>query len=159
MLSNAHQIERRWEQDQNELLVSWLPQYHDFGLIFMALQALYLGATVVSMPPSAFVQDPLRWLRCLTQYRGTNSGAPNFAFDLCVEQSTPAQREGLDLRSVKALNCGAEPVRAETMRRFLAAFAPFGLWPDALRPGYGLAEATLFVTGWRGPTVKTLTLD
>ncbi|QQW34505.1 AMP-binding protein [Mycobacterium marinum] len=159
LLSNAHQIERHWEQDQNELLVSWLPQYHDFGLIFMALQALYLGATLVSMPPSAFVQDPLRWLRCLTQYRGTNSGAPNFAFDLCVEQSTPAQREGLDLRSVKALNCGAEPVRAETMRRFLAAFAPFGLRPDALRPGYGLAEATVFVTGWRGPAVKTLTLD
>lgn len=127
--------------------VIWLPPYHDMGLIGGALQPLYAGFPVVLMPPTAFLSSPIRWLRAITRYRGTTSGGPNFAFDLCVRKISAEQRATLDLSSWDVAFNGAEPVRAETLERFSEAFAPCGFRPEAFYPCYGLAEATLIVTG------------
>lgn len=130
----------------SDVIVSWLPLFHDMGLIGMALQVLYLGAHGVLMPPLAFVQKPDRWLRAISKYRGTMSGAPNFGFDLCVERITPAGRAGLDLSCWRAAFSGAEPIREATLTAFASAFAPDGFSPAALFGGYGLAEMTLVAT-------------
>ncbi len=129
--------------------VSWLPLYHDLGLIGGVLTPLYYGRHTVLMSPLAFVQHPLRWLRAISRYRATTTGAPNFALDLCVKHFSAADAVGLDLSSLRILLTGAEPVRAESLARFTATFAPYGFRPDVWRPAYGLAEATLGVTGVR----------
>ena len=129
--------------------VSWVPLYHDMGLILNALQALYVGATCVLMAPAGFIQRPLTWLRAIHAYSAEVAGAPNFAFDLCVDRFRPEQMEGVDLSGWKLAFNGAEPVRAETLRRFASTFAPYGFRPEALYPCYGLAEATLLVSGGR----------
>lgn len=127
--------------------VSWLPLYHDLGLIGGALTPIYFGRPVTLMSPLAFVQRPLRWLRAISRYRAPITGGPNFAFDLCVNKFDPAEAEGLDLSCLRVILTGAEPVRADTLDRFTATFAPYGLPPDVWHPGFGLAEATLGVTG------------
>ena len=127
--------------------VSWLPLYHDLGLIGGALTPIYFGRPVTLMSPLAFVQRPLRWLRAISRYRAPITGGPNFAFDLCVNKFDLAEAEGLDLSCLRVILTGAEPVRADTLDRFTATFAPYGLTPDVWRPGFGLAEATLGVTG------------
>jgi acyl-CoA synthetase (AMP-forming)/AMP-acid ligase II/acyl carrier protein len=127
--------------------VSWLPLYHDLGLIGGALTPIYFGRPVTLMPPLAFVQRPLRWLRAISRYRAPITGGPNFAFDLCVSKFDPAEADGLDLSCLRVILTGAEPVRADTLDRFTATFAPYGLPADVWRPGFGLAEATLGVTG------------
>ena len=128
-------------------IVSWLPLYHDMGLIGNLLQALYLGAPCTLLSPAAFLQRPLRWLQAISRHRAAFSGGPNFAYDLCVDRIAPEQRAGLDLSSWATAFNGAEPVRAETLERFARAFAPCGFRREACRPVYGLAEATLFVSG------------
>src|SRR6185436_6705124 len=135
----------------------WLPLYHDLGLIGILLQAAWVGAPCVLMAPVAFLQSPARWLRAVSRYRATTSGGPNFAYDLCVRKIPPVEREGLDLSSWRIAFNGAEPVRAGTLDRFAAAFAPAGFRRQALYPCYGLAEATLMVSGNRpgeGPAVR-----
>ena len=135
-----------WGLSEQSVVVSWLPLYHDMGLIGSALQSLYSGAHCVLMPPTAFLQNPLRWLRAITHYRGTFSCAPNFAFDLCVRKIPIEERAALDLSSWKVAVNGAEPLRNETLERFLEAFGGCGFRPETMNPGYGLAEATLFVS-------------
>ena len=132
--------------------VFWLPLYHDMGLVGGVLGTVASGGTSTLMSPLVFLQRPLRWLREIARTRATVSGGPNFAFDLCVRKTTPAERAELDLSSWQLAFNGAEPVRAETLERFAAAFAPAGFRRDALYPCYGLAEATLFVAGdrWSG---------
>jgi acyl-CoA synthetase (AMP-forming)/AMP-acid ligase II/acyl carrier protein len=127
--------------------VSWLPLYHDLGLIGGALTPVYFGRPVALMSPLAFVQRPLRWLLAISRYRAPITGGPNFAFDLCVSKFAPAEAAGLDLSCLRIIITGGEPVRADTLDRFTAAFAPYGFSPDVWRPGFGLAEATLGVTG------------
>ena len=127
--------------------VIWLPPYHDMGLIGGILQPLYGGFPVVLMSPVAFLQRPLRWLEAISHYGGTTSGGPNFAYDLCIRRTTPEQRAALDLSSWQVAFNGAEPIRAETMQRFADAFAPAGFRYHAFYPCYGLAEATLIVSG------------
>jgi acyl transferase domain-containing protein len=129
------------------MLVSWLPLFHDMGLIGNVLQALYVGVPCILMAPAAFLQQPLRWLQAISHYRATTSGAPNFAYDLCVSKITPEQRASLDLSSWTVAFNGAEPVRADTLDRFTTAFAPCGFRREAFYPCYGMAEATLFVSG------------
>jgi amino acid adenylation domain-containing protein len=131
--------------------VIWLPPYHDMGLIGGILQPLYGGFPVVLMSPVAFLQNPLRWLQAVSHYGATTSGGPNFAYDLCVRKSTPAQRASLDLRRWKVAFNGAEPIRPDTLERFAAAFAPCGFRREAFYPCYGLAEATLIVSGGAAP--------
>jgi acyl-CoA synthetase (AMP-forming)/AMP-acid ligase II len=128
-------------------MVSWLPVYHDMGLIGCILHPMYAGASTYLMSPAAFLQRPLRWLQAVARFRAHTSGGPNFAYDLCVRRTTPEQRAALDLSSWRVAFNGAEPVRAQTIHEFTRTFAPCGFRPDAMYPCYGLAEATLFVSG------------
>jgi len=131
--------------DPSSVYVSWLPCYHDMGLIGGILQPLYGGFPGVLMSPLAFLQRPLRWLQAISKYRGTTSPFPNFALDLCVRKVKPEERDALDLSSWRFAVNGAEPVRAESIRRFNEYFAPAGYRAEVNAPAYGLAEATLMV--------------
>ncbi|MEM7132285.1 MAG: SDR family NAD(P)-dependent oxidoreductase [Chloroflexota bacterium] len=146
LLYNLRDFFENLDHTPNDVLVSWLPLFHDMGLIFGILYPLYVGIHGVFMPPTAFVQQPIRWLQAITRYRGTHSAAPNFAYELCLEKILDEARASLDLRSWRFSINGAEPVRATTAERFAATFADCGLAAETLAPGYGLAEATLKVT-------------
>ncbi len=126
--------------------VSWLPLYHDMGLIGTWLLPLYAGIPTVVMSPLAFLTRPARWLWALHHHRGTLTAAPNFAFELCARKLDDCELAGLDLRHVRAALNGAEPVHPETLRRFTERFAPYGWRHEMHLPVYGLAEATLAVT-------------
>lgn len=147
LLHNLGLISAYFECGDDEHGVIWLPPYHDMGLIGGILEPLYRGFPVTLMSPVAFLQKPVRWLRAISERRGTQSGGPNFAFDLCVDKITPEQCHGLDLSSWRVAFNGAEPVRAETIQRFTEAFAPYGFRPEAFYPTYGMAEATLLISG------------
>jgi acyl-CoA synthetase (AMP-forming)/AMP-acid ligase II len=127
--------------------VNWLPPYHDLGLIGGVLQTVYLGAALVLMSPLAFLQNPFNWLKAVSRYRADTSGGPNFAYDVCVQRSTPEERAALDLSNWSVAAIGSEPVSPRTMDQFATAFAPAGFKPEAFYPCYGLAESTVFVTG------------
>ena len=126
--------------------LSWLPAYHDMGLIEGILEPLYGGYPAWLMPHAAFVQRPVRWLRSIARYGITVTGGPNFAYELCVRRVDDAELERVDLRSWRVAYCGAEPIKVATMRAFADRFAGCGFRRSALRPVYGLAEATLLVT-------------
>ncbi|HEX3130886.1 MAG TPA: fatty acyl-AMP ligase [Thermoanaerobaculia bacterium] len=143
----------------SEVCVSWLPLHHDMGLIGTTLNSLYHGVPCVFMPPLAFLQRPVRWLRAISRYRGTISGGPNFGYELCMSRIGPEQLAGLDLRSWRVAFNGSEPIRDATLEQFAAAFAPSGFRKESLYPCYGMAEATLLVTGnfpQRGPKVQAV---
>ncbi|MFD9129392.1 fatty acyl-AMP ligase [Kitasatospora sp. NPDC059571] len=147
LLANQAAIRRAMRTDGDSVVGGWLPFHHDMGLVGHLLHPLWLGATGVLMSPSAFVRRPVNWLRMIDDYGITTGGGPNFGYELCLRRVTDEQIAELDLsRWATAVN-GAEPVRAETMRGFAERFAPAGLRPEALYPCYGMAEATLFVTG------------
>ncbi len=126
--------------------VSWLPPYHDMGLIGCILATPYIDATLIMMSPIAFLQRPLRWLQAISRYRGTVTAAPNFAYDLCLRKITAEERATLDLTTLRVAGCAAEPVRRETLDRFAEVFEPCGFRPEAFSPAYGLSEATLMVS-------------
>ncbi len=149
LLHNLGLIERLTGATEKDLSVIWLPPYHDMGLIGGILQPLYTGYTAVLMSPAAFIQRPARWLEAITRYHATISGGPNFAYELCVHAVTQKDRERLDLSSWRLAFNGAEPVRHETMESFSAAFASQRFRREVFYPCYGLAEATLMVTGSR----------
>ena len=156
LLQNLSVIEQTCNQPENAHMVTWLPLYHDLGLIGGVLEPLYAGYQSTIMAPTAFLQRPYRWLHAISRLKGTMSGAPNFAYDLCVRKITPEQRATLDLSSWTVAANGAEPVRAETLERFAATFAECGLRREAILPCYGLAEATLFVCGHsRNPVINS----
>jgi len=146
---NQRLIQEACGHGPESIFVSWLPVYHDLGLIGQVLQAVWVGAPCVLMAPAAFLQRPLRWLEAVARYRATTSGAPDFAWDLCASKAAGADLSGLDLSSWRVAFNGAEPVRAATLARFAAAFAPCGFQAAAAYPCYGLAEATLMVSGGR----------
>lgn len=131
----------------DDVVVSWLPLYHDMGLVGTVLVPMQIGFASVTMSPLAFLERPMRWMRALARYGGTLSPAPNFAYDLVVRRSTPAERAAVDLRRWCAALNGAEPVRPEICDRFAEAFAASGFRREAFVPCYGLAEATLMVSG------------
>ena len=147
LLHNEEMIRLAFGQSARSVIVGWLPLYHDMGLIGNVLHSLYVGARCVLMSPLAFLQRPVRWLNAITRYRATTSGGPDFAYSLCARRISPAQREELDLSSWSLAFTGAEPVRAETLDQFSRAFAPHGFHAASFYPCYGLAEATLFVSG------------
>jgi acyl-CoA synthetase (AMP-forming)/AMP-acid ligase II len=147
LVRNSELIHRFFGHSAQSRGVSWLPAYHDMGLIGGILQPLYGGFPVTLMAAADFARQPLRWLQEISRTRATTSGGPNFAFDMCVSKTTAAQRARLDLSSWQVAFNGSEPVRAETMENFARAFEPAGFRPEAFHPCYGLAEATLIVTG------------
>lgn len=145
---------------RSEKICSWLPPYHDMGLIGGILYPLYVCQPVILMSPSYFLQSPLRWLDVISQQKVTTSVAPNFAYDLCVKKVTEDHIKKLDLSHWHYALNGSEPIRFETMQKFCQTFAPAGFSPDAIRPVYGLAEATLIVSAaekrkWNDPLIVT----
>jgi acyl transferase domain-containing protein/acyl-CoA synthetase (AMP-forming)/AMP-acid ligase II/acyl carrier protein len=147
IMYNERMIQQVFGQTEESIVVGWLPIYHDMGLIGNVLQPLFAGSQCVLMSPLDFLQNPVRWLQMISCYRGCTSGGPNFAYDLCVHKVTPEQREALDLSSWTVAFNGAEPVRHQTIQRFSEAFEPCGFRGEAFHPCYGLAEATLLVSG------------
>jgi acyl-CoA synthetase (AMP-forming)/AMP-acid ligase II len=154
---NQTVIARAFGHDRAPTVVSWLPPHHDMGLIGGILHPIYAGGTCVLMSPETFLRRPMVWLRAIDRYRAVTSGGPNFAYDLCVERTTPEDRKTLDLSCWRVAFNGAEPVRAATLRAFADAFAVAGFSPRALHPCYGLAEATLMASG--GPPWCGLIVD
>jgi 8-amino-7-oxononanoate synthase len=155
LLHNSSVIHRISAHRVGDSGVFWLPPFHDMGLIGGIVQPVYAGLPAALMAPATFLQRPMRWLEAMARYRATTSGAPNFAYDLCVERTTEAERASLDLSAWRTSFNGAEPVRADTIARFEASFAASGLRPNVVLPCYGLAESTLFVSG--GPAEQPLT--
>jgi len=147
LLHNQAMIARAFGHSESTVFVGWLPLHHDMGLIGNVLQPLFLGIPCVLMAPESFVQKPVRWLEAITRYRATTSGAPNFAYDLCTRRVPAERRATLDLESWRVAYNGAEPIQAETLERFAEAFGPCGFRYESFYPCYGMAEATLFVTG------------
>lgn len=145
LMHNCALMCERWGHSGASVSVSWLPIFHDMGLIAGVLQPLYAGFLAVLMAPAAFIQRPVRWLQAISSYRGTTSWAPNFAYELCVRRVTENECEQLDLRSWRVAGNGAEPVRAETIEQFSRRFSVSGFRRAAFTPGYGLAEGTLMV--------------
>jgi acyl-CoA synthetase (AMP-forming)/AMP-acid ligase II len=149
LLANLEMIRLSLGNSSRSTYVNWVPLYHDMGLILNALQALYVGAPCVLMAPNGFMQRPLNWLRAIHHYKAEVACSPNFGYDLCVSRYRAEQMEGIDLSSWKIALNGAEPIRGETMRNFIDTFAPYGFEPEAVFPAYGMAEATLLISGGR----------
>jgi fatty-acyl-CoA synthase len=146
LLANIRALGRALGVRPDDVCVSWLPLYHDMGLIGMWLGSLYHGLPVVILPPLAFLARPVRWLRAISAHRATISAAPNFAFDLCVKRLADADLEGVDLGSWRLALNGSEAVSPETIERFARRFAAHGFRPEAMCPVYGLAESSVGLT-------------
>jgi len=152
LMANQARLTVALKTDGDDVYVSWIPFFHDLGLVGAIMGAVYVGCRSFHFAPAAFLQRPRIWLEAITHYKGTLTAAPNFAYDLCTRVIKPADRAGLDLSSLRAAVNAAEPVRAETQERFVTAFKSCGFRPEHFAPTYGLAEATLFVSG--GVTLK-----
>ncbi|MGB3292237.1 MAG: AMP-binding protein, partial [Phormidesmis sp.] len=139
--------------------VSWLPHYHDLGLVAHILHSLYSGAHCVLLAPASFISKPVQWLRAITNYRAQYSGAPNFAYQLCVDRVSPQEHQGLDLSTLKMVINAAEPIIPRTLVDFSQTFADQGFEPRMFLPAYGMAEATVFISSGeveREPVFKTI---
>lgn len=147
LLHNSAYIHRLYALNPKGITVTWLPAYHDMGLTNGIIQPVYAGRPCYLMPAVSFLMRPVRWLQAISRYQATISGGPNFAYEMCTRVITPEQRETLDLGSWDVAYNGAEPIRAETLKRFAATFASCGFRSRAFHPSYGLAEATLLVSG------------
>ncbi len=159
LLANIRAMGQAVRAESSDVFVSWLPLYHDMGLIGAWLGSLYFGMPLVLMSPVAFLSRPRRWLWAIHRHRGTLTAAPNFAYELCLTKLDDAALEGLDLRSLRLAFNGAEPVSPNTVRRFAVRFADYGLRPEAMAPVYGLAEAAVglaFPPPGRGPLIDRI---
>lgn len=143
LLANIRAMGGVLEASSSDIFVSWLPLYHDMGLIGAWLGSLYYGAPAVIMSPLDFIAQPARWLWAIDRHKATLSAAPNFAFELCLKRIEAADIDGLDLSSLRTVVNGAEPVSAGTMMQFAERFRPYGFAPEALAPVYGLAESSV----------------
>ncbi len=154
LVSELEYMRQAFSVHKETISVSWLPTFHDMGLIEGMMGGVYSGYTAILMPPVAFIQKPSRWLRAFHKYRGTHGGAPNFAFDLMVDNVTDKEREGLDLSCINTIYNGAEPIRRSTFDRFVETYSKYGITHKSLFPAYGMAETTLMISGpgaLRGP--------
>lgn len=147
LLAHQRLAHQRFAQPEGALTVSWLPFYHDMGLIGSLLYPLYHGGTTMLMSPTAFLRRPLAWLETISRFGAHVSTGPNFAYDLCVERARDEDLDKLDLSSWQLTVSGAEPLRASTIQRFCARFARCGFRPQTFMPCFGMAEATLMVSG------------
>ena len=146
LLANIRAMGRALEVASDDVFVSWLPLYHDMGLIGAWLGSLYHAVPLVSMSPLAFIARPLRWLTAIHRFGGTLSAAPNFAYELCVSRIKDEDLAGLDLSTWRQTLNGAEAVSVKTCERFAERFAPYGFGPEVLLPVYGLAECSVGLT-------------
>ncbi|TFY84469.1 amino acid adenylation domain-containing protein [Pseudomonas kairouanensis] len=162
LVANEVLIRRGFGIDLNpdDVIVSWLPLYHDMGLIGGLLQPIFSGVPCVLMSPAYFLGRPLRWLQAISEYGGTISGGPDFGYRLCSERVSESALERLDLSKWRVAYSGSEPIRLDTLERFADKFAPCGFTPDNFFASYGLAEATLFVAGGsRGRGIPAMRMD
>lgn len=146
LLSNIRAIGNWLQFKPDDIAVSWLPLYHDMGLIGLMICALYWDLLVIAMSPVDFLRDPSRWFKIISDHRGTMSAGPNFAYSLAARKVRPADLEGIDLSSWRLALCGGEPIFPSTIERFTQRFKPYGFQPEAFFPAYGLAEGTLAAT-------------
>lgn len=159
LLANVRVMCETCEVSSEDVFVSWLPLYHDMGLIGAWFCPLYSGMQLVLMSPLAFLSRPVRWLRAISDHRGTISPAPNFAYDLCAKKLVDSDLQGLDLSSWRLALNGAEPVSPATLQAFAERFAPYGLHGEAITPVYGLAECSVglaFPVLKRGPLIDRI---
>lgn len=159
LLANLRALGEAAAITPEDVFVSWLPLYHDMGLIGAWFGSLYFGIPGVMMSPLTFLARPERWLHAIHAHRATLTAAPNFAYELCVRQIQNADLDGLDLSSLRLAVSGAEPVNPDTLKRFTSRFEPYGLRPEALTPAYGLAESAVGVTltpPGRGPKIDAI---
>lgn len=147
ILHNSEVIRQSFNHDEDLVVVTWLPPYHDMGLIGTLLQPLFTGGRNVIIDPYDFLREPFIWLEAITKYRGTTAGCPNFALDLLVERVNADRRRSIDLGSLKVFFCGSEPVRTASVKRFSRHFRDCGFREEMFLPCYGLAENTLMVCG------------
>jgi len=162
LIENLEMIRLTLDNTGQSIHANWVPLYHDMGLILNVLQSLYVGAPCVLLAPVTFIQRPMQWLRAIHNYRAEVAGGPNFAFDLCVRRFRADQVKDLDLSCWKVAFNAAEPVRADTIERFAATFSPYGFEPRAICPLYGMAEATVLISGGgrgAGPVIRTVSRE
>ncbi len=160
LLHNSELIRQCFQSRPEFCGVSWLPPYHDMGLVGGILQPLYIGAETTLMAPVSFLQRPMRWLEAIAYYRAGISGGPNFAYDLCLQKVTEEDLETLDLSSWTLAFTGAEPIHQNTLERFSETFVPCGFKGSGFYPCYGMAETTLIITGKpQAEPPKHLTVD
>ncbi|MBW4434620.1 MAG: SDR family NAD(P)-dependent oxidoreductase [Pelatocladus maniniholoensis HA4357-MV3] len=146
VIHHSAYIQKAWEYTSDSVAVTWMPYFHDYGLIDGLIQPLYTGIPCYIMSSMAFLKRPIRWLQAISRYKATHTQAPNFAYDYCLEKITEEQLKTLDLTSLRTASNGAETVRKTTVERFIEKFSACGFRPEAFYPSYGLAEATLLVT-------------
>jgi len=146
LIYNLADMDTSWGHSTQSVLVSWLPIFHDMGLILGFLQGVYNGFRTIFYSPSAFAQRPFTWLKAVTDYKATHTGGPNSAYIMCIEKILPEQKKQLDLSSLKFMFNGSEPVRNDTLQQFTEAFKECGFDKKIHTPCYGLAEATLKVS-------------
>lgn len=146
IMRNCEFIRQSFGFSRKTVAISWLPTFHDMGLVGQVFQPVYTGFPSVLMSPVAFFQKPVRWLNAFTKYKGTMGGAPNFAYDLLTE-IPEEEKKDLDLSSIKTIYCGAEPIRKSTFDKFVDTYQNYGLKPEMLYPCYGMAETTLITSG------------
>lgn len=159
LLANIRAMGRVVEVDDTDVVVSWLPLYHDMGLIGCWLSSLYFATQLVLLSPLDFLSRPVRWLHAIHRYRGTLSAAPNFAYEICLSRLTDAELEGLDLSSWRCAFNGAEAVSAKSIEKFCDRFAPYGFRRESMMPVYGLAEDSVglaFPPFGRGPLIDVI---
>ena len=162
LLANIRAIGEAIDADSSDVFVSWLPLYHDMGLIGAWLGSLYFAAKAVIMSPLSFLSRPERWLRAMHRHGATLTAAPNFAFELCLRRIEDRNIEGVDLSALRMAMNGAEPVIPETIRKFTARFAAFDLRPEAMAPVYGMAENSVglaFPPLSQGPVIDRVQRD
>src|SRR5207249_7324275 len=146
LIANNIMLRDTFGHSSKSVGVSWLPLFHDMGLIGHVLQPVHVGALSVLMSPLSFLKRPITWLKAISGWRATTSGGPSYAFELCARAARSENAEGLDLSTWNVAYCGSETVRADVLQRFAQAFEQHGFRREALTPCYGLAEATLIVT-------------
>ncbi|MCP1197093.1 amino acid adenylation domain-containing protein, partial [Acetobacter senegalensis] len=147
IMANERAISRAMAFTSQDVMVSWLPLYHDMGLIGGLLAPLFVGFPLVLMTPQHFLERPSRWLSAVSRFRATVSGGPDFAYQLCLDRIGPAACETLDLASWRIAYCGSEPIQQTTLDGFAEKFAPFNFQKTSVFPCYGMAEATLLISG------------
>jgi len=147
LIHNSRYIQQSFNLSTESVSVTWLPSFHDMGLIDGIIQPLYTGFLGVIMSPGAFMQKPVRWLQAISHYRATHSGGPNLGYELCTQKITPEQQQSLDLSCWESAYSGSEPVRKSSIEAFNAKFASCGFSSKAFYPCYGMAEATLMISG------------
>lgn len=147
LLNNSEVIRQSFNHTKDLVTVSWLPPFHDMGLIGSMLQPLYVGGTCVILQPSDFIKKPDLWFKAISKYKGTTAGCPNFALDYCVEKIVDVDINTMDLSSLKVLFCGSENVRKNSLENFATKFSKLNFTPEMFLPCYGMAEATLMISG------------